>query len=157
VRDIFSKETNNSPQSTNAATRLHHIGFVVPHLSEAVEGFISGLQMRWDQEIFYDPIQTVKGLFLEHSLPGTPMIELLEPAGQDSRVVGFLTHHGPGLHHLCYEVGSLGDQLQTAVSAGGIMLLGPSPAIAFKGREIAWVCTRERLLTEYLQRDLSTD
>lgn len=110
--------------------------------------------MDWDREIFHDAIQTVRVTFLRHRSPDVPMIELIEPASSQSRITGFL-NRGGGLHHLCYEVDSLTEQLETALSSGAIMLLGPSPAVAFSGREIAWICTQEKLLLEYLQRDLS--
>lgn len=132
--------------------RIHHIGFVVPSIAGAVQGFISGLKLRWDEKIFHDPVQTVRVTFLQHSSPDMPVIELVEPTSVQSRVAGFVKRGG-GLHHLCYEVDSLTIRLKTALSAGAILLLEPSPAVAFGGREVAWVCTREGLLLEYLRRD----
>ena len=131
--------------------RLHHIGFVVPSIEDAVSGFISSFQMDWDEEVFFDPLQTVRVAFLRHRSAEAPLIELVEPASRQSRVAGFLARGG-GLHHLCYEVASLPARLESAVSSGAIIVLEPSPAVAFGGRNIAWICTREKLLVEYLQR-----
>lgn len=141
-----------SAHETRSSGRLHHVGFVVPSINGAIERFESGLQLRWDQHIFYDPVQTVRVTFLRRDSGDEPLIELVEPASPTSRVAGFLSRGG-GLHHLCYEIDSLDDGLQTALSAGGILVLPASPAIAFSGREIAWVCTADRLLVEYLQRE----
>ena len=82
------------------------------------------------------------------------MIELVEPTSPTSRINAFLKRGG-GLHHLCYEVDSLAKRLKYALSQGSILLIEPSPAPAFGLRPIAWVCTREKLLIEYLQRDIS--
>jgi methylmalonyl-CoA/ethylmalonyl-CoA epimerase len=136
---------------TISGTSLHHVGFVVQHITEAAEGFVSTLRMRWNGKIFHDPVQTVRVTFLQYESPNMPMLELVEPESQQSRVAAFL-RHGGGLHHLCYEVDSLGTHLDAVVANGAILLRDRTPAVAFENREIAWVCTRERLLVEYLER-----
>ncbi len=135
--------------------RLHHIGFVVPSIGDGVGRFITGMGLRWDGRVFHDPVQTVRVTFLEHGAPEAPMIELVEPASPQSRVAGFLKRGG-GLHHLCYEVDALDARLESALAAGAVLLLPPAEAVAFSGRRIAWVCTPERLLIEYLERGLPT-
>jgi methylmalonyl-CoA/ethylmalonyl-CoA epimerase len=131
--------------------RLHHIGFVVPSIGDGVGHFISGMGLSWDGQVFHDPVQTVRVTFLDHESSDAPLIELVEPASPQSRVAGFLKRGG-GLHHLCYEVDSLDTRLETALEAGAVLLLPPAEAVAFSGRRIAWVCTPERLLIEYLGR-----
>jgi catechol 2,3-dioxygenase-like lactoylglutathione lyase family enzyme len=81
---------------------------------------------------------------------GQPLIELVEPAGESSPVARF-AQRGGGLHHLCYEVESLEEQLEQIRAAGAILVRPPLPAIAFNTRRICWVFTRERLLLEYLE------
>jgi methylmalonyl-CoA/ethylmalonyl-CoA epimerase len=134
-----------------ATDALHHVGFVVPSIAEVVHGFASSLSMTWDGLVFNDPVQTVKVTFLRHGQPASPSLELIEPASLQSRVSGFLKRGG-GLHHLCYEVDSVPVRLNAALHKGAVLLLEPSPAVAFGGRDIAWVYTREKLLVEYLQR-----
>jgi len=132
--------------------RLHHIGFVVRSIPDAVGRFTADMGLRWDGQVFHDPVQTVRVTFLEHRTPQAPMIELVEPASPQSRVSGFLKRGG-GLHHLCYEVDSLDSRLESALGSGAVLLLAPAEAVAFGGRRIAWVCTPERLLVEYLECD----
>jgi methylmalonyl-CoA/ethylmalonyl-CoA epimerase len=133
-------------------TSLHHVGFVVRHITEAAEGFVSTLKMQWNGRIFHDPVQTVRVTFLQHESPNLPMVELVEPESEQSRVAAFL-RRGGGLHHLCYEVDSLKAHLDAVIAGGAVLLLDRTPAVAFGNREIAWVCTRERLLLEYLERN----
>lgn len=140
-----------APQAARAGECLHHIGFVVPSIADSVERFISGLRLRWDGKVFHDPLQAVRVTFLEHNWPDAPLIELVEPVSRESHLTAFLKRGG-GLHHLCYEVDSLHIRLEDALSSGAILLRAPAPAVAFGGREIAWVCTPDRLLVEYLQR-----
>jgi methylmalonyl-CoA/ethylmalonyl-CoA epimerase len=137
------------PEETRAPARLHHVGFVVASIPETASNMISTLGLTWDGQIFHDPVQTVRVTFLEQA--GGAMLELVEPESAASRVAGFLKRGG-GRHHLCYEVASLEPEIETCLAAGGILISQPAAAVAFAGRRIAWVCTRDRLLIEYLER-----
>lgn len=81
---------------------------------------------------------------------GQPQIELVAPAGEDSPVRSFLSKGG-GLHHLCYEVTQLESHLEMSRSQGGKLVRPPMPAVAFGGRKIAWIYSKERLLVEFLE------
>lgn len=130
---------------------FHHIGFVVASIQNSVEGFLQGLEAEWDGIIFHDPNQGVRVTFLHSKRAGNPVVELVEPAAEDSPVIPFLKRGG-GLHHLCYEVDDLETQLQVSRGQKGIVVRPPLPAVAFEGRRIAWVYTKNKLLIEYLER-----
>jgi methylmalonyl-CoA/ethylmalonyl-CoA epimerase len=49
-------------------------------------------------------------------------------------------------------VDNLEQALAAARSLGALITRQPMPAIAFGGRRIAWIYTRNRLLIEYLER-----
>ena len=142
-------------ESPNAApaspATFHHIGFVVASIQDSVQGFLQALQAEWDEIIFQDPNQAVRVTFLQSTRAGSPVIELVEPAGEKSPVIPFLKRGG-GLHHLCYEIDNLEEQLQLSRSQGGLVVRPPLPAVAFGGRRIAWVYTKNKLLLEYLER-----
>jgi methylmalonyl-CoA/ethylmalonyl-CoA epimerase len=144
-------DSAEKPPVKQVALRLHHAGFVVPRIADAVHSFIDILQLQWDGKVFHDPVQTVRVTFLAHAAAGSPMIELVEPAAPESRVNAFLKRGG-GLHHFCYEVESLSAALDSAVANGALLIAAPTPAVAFGKREIAWVYTPDRLLVEFLQR-----
>jgi methylmalonyl-CoA/ethylmalonyl-CoA epimerase len=131
---------------------LHHVGFVVGSIERIVERFRASINAQWDGRIVADPLQGVKVTFLRSSRsPNEPLIELVEPSGKKSPVHNFLKRGG-GLHHLCYEVDSLAVQLRLSRSLGGLVVRPPMPAVAFEGRQIGWVYTADKLLTEYLER-----
>ena len=134
-----------------SSATFHHIGFVVASIDNSVQGFRQTLEADWDGKIFHDPNQVVKVTFLRGKQPGSPVVELVQPAGENSPVEPFLKRGG-GLHHLCYEVDDLEAQLQVSRMQRGIMVRPPLPAVAFDGRRIAWVYTRNKLLVEYLER-----
>lgn len=132
---------------------LHHVGYVVPSIQGAALGFAASLALDWDGRIIHDPLQTVYVSFFQPRAAGNPVIELVEPEGNGSAVHKFL-QRGGGLHHLCYEVDSLEAQLAWTRANRDLIVRQPQPAVAFDGRRIAWVYTRNKLLVEYLERCL---
>jgi|SRR5208282_4097807 len=142
-------ETQKGPAADER--RLHHVGFVINSIKDSVHDFTELLSCTWDGALIFDPLQKVRVAFLKVGGAGEPLIELVEPAGEDSPVKAFLKR-GAGLHHLCYEVGDLEAELRKSRGQSGLLVRPPLPAIAFGGRRIAWVYTRARLLLEFLER-----
>src|SRR5262249_43638553 len=130
----------------------HHVGYVVASIGKAGESFARSMSLEWDGRIIHDPLQSASVSFFYPRQPGSPVIELVEPLGDESPVRRFLERHGGGLHHLCYEVDSLETALAKARENRGLIASPPKPAVAFDGRRIAWVYTKERLLVEYLEK-----
>jgi methylmalonyl-CoA/ethylmalonyl-CoA epimerase len=130
---------------------LHHVGYVVASIEKTARGFAASMALDWDGRIIHDPLQTVYVSFFTPTFPGNPVIELVQPASAESTVTKFL-ERGGGLHHLCYEVDSLDEQLAWTRRNGDLIARAPMPAVAFDGRRIAWVYTKARLLLEYLER-----
>jgi len=143
-------ESSMGAVAPSAAT-FHHIGFVVASIANSVQGFLDSLQAEWDSVVFHDPNQVVRVTFLQGKHAADPLFELVEPAGEQSPVIPFLKRGG-GLHHLCYEIESLENQLELSRAQGGLVVRPPLPAVAFGGRRIAWVYTKNKLLIEYLER-----
>lgn len=142
-------ETDKSGPKLLQGAKLHHIGFAVRSISRTVEGFAASIGAFWKGEVIHDPLQQVRVTFMSRDVPG-PLIELVEPADEKSPISKFVSCGG-GLHHFCYEVNSLDDELQLARTVGGLIVKRPLPAVAFGGRRIAWVFTRQKLLLEYLE------
>lgn len=131
--------------------RLHHLGFVVSSISRIAQEFALSLSAEWDGEIFHDPIQRVRVAFFYPSERRNPVYELVEPASDTSPVSDFLKKKG-GLHHVCYEIDDLQSGLRDARAAKWTVIANPAPALAFEGRKIAWISSRQRLLVELLER-----
>ena len=132
--------------------RLHHVGYVVADIASSVAGFQDSLSASWDGQVFTDPYQKVKVTFLCTG-PGDAQIELVEPVGDDSPVLRFLSDKGGGLHHVCYEVRDVEQELSAFKTRGALIVKRPKPAVAFQGRRIAWVLTPEKLLVELLEQN----
>lgn len=135
---------------TSQIKRLHHVGFVVSSIEAVAERFAKSIGAVWSRKIIHDPLQRVRVSFIGSPNACETSIELVESTGANSPVARFL-QRGGGLHHLCYEVDRLEEQLNLSRSIGGAVVRPPLPAIAFDGRRIAWVFTKEKLLLEFLE------
>jgi len=131
---------------------LHHLGCVVRSISAVADAFATSISASWDGQIIHDPLQGVRVAFFKPVDPRNPVYELVEPACPDSPVTRFL-QKGGGLHHVCYEVDDLELGLKEARGTGFVMVSPPKPAVAFGGRRITWICSKNRLLIELLERD----
>jgi methylmalonyl-CoA/ethylmalonyl-CoA epimerase len=132
---------------------LHHLGFVVPSISAVAEEFAGSMSAHWDGQIIHDPQQRVRVAFFSPADSHNPVFELVEPASEASPVSNFLKKQG-GLHHVCYEIDDLESGLREARSVGLATVAPPAPAVAFDGRRIAWVCSKNRMLVEFLERTI---
>lgn len=133
------------------SAKLHHLGFAVPSISAFAEEFAASISASWDGQIIHDPVQRVRVAFFSPKDPANPVFELVEPASETSPVSNFLKKR-VGLHHVCYETGDLEARLQDSRAAGAVIIAEPAAAVAFGGRRIAWVCAKNFLLIEFLER-----
>jgi methylmalonyl-CoA/ethylmalonyl-CoA epimerase len=134
-----------------AAPSLHHVGYVVSSIQESLSQWSSSLCAVATSELYEDPIQKVRAVFL--TLPDGQIVELIEPASPDSPVKSFL-EKGGGLHHLCFEVDDLESHLSYMRNQRAAAVRRPKPAVAFNGRRIAWMLVSGSMLVEYLERSL---
>lgn len=130
---------------------LHHVGFVVASIEQSRDGFLATLRDARCTETVEDPSQRVKVAFLI-SPGGGAQVELVEPVGPKSPVQKFLDHGG-GFHHVCYEIECLEQELSRQKALGATVIRSPRPAVAFNGRRIAWIVSREKMLIEFLESD----
>jgi methylmalonyl-CoA/ethylmalonyl-CoA epimerase len=139
-----------SEQWTPVGT-FHHIGFVVDSISATVQSFAESINAKWDGMIIHDPQQKVQVAFLESHNFGNPLVELVEPTEEHSPVFAFLQRGGGGLHHVCFLTDTLEAQLEQCRAQGSLVVRQPMAAVAFGGRRIAWVYTKNKFLIEYLE------
>lgn len=132
--------------------RLHHIGWVVRNLEDTAGRMKDLLGLDPIGSPITDPLQGVRLLFL--STGANSDIELIEPLDQTSPVSTFLARGG-GLHHLCYEVDDLDSSLAEMRKKGCAITSPPKPAVAFEGRRVSFLVTRERDVIELLERKAS--
>ena len=130
--------------------KLHHIGVVAREIEEQRAFYVQSLGYRPVTEVIHDPLQTAYVQFL--SIPGADhFLELVAPDGPGSKLTK-ASRAGVPLNHLCYSTAEIEETLRELGAAGALIVQDPVPAVAFKGRRIAWILSPDQLLTELVER-----
>ena len=131
---------------TELGLSFHHVGLACKRI--AVEAETHRL-LGFSEEgpVFEDPIQRIRGQFMTH---GAFRIELLEPLGSDSPLEGHLKR-GVKMYHQAFSAPAIQTAIDQLVSAGAHLIVGPVPAVAFGGREVAFLILRTMMLVELIQ------
>lgn len=115
--------------------RLNHIGIAVPSVSEAMETYRTLYGATEFTEPFDMPEQGVRVGFV--NLPNS-QLELIEPLGEDSPIVGFLERNPKGgQHHVCFEVPDI-EVAAKDMAEKGARVLG-KPRIGAHGTPVIFV------------------
>jgi methylmalonyl-CoA/ethylmalonyl-CoA epimerase len=125
---------------------FHHIGIACRDLdSESSDWLAQGYEIEGPD--FEDPLQLVRGRFLVG--PG-PRLELLVGTAPGSPVDGVIARGGK-LYHQAWDVPAF-DKAVDKLSSKVRLIGGPSPAVAFGGRRIAFFLTPAMNLLELIER-----
>jgi methylmalonyl-CoA/ethylmalonyl-CoA epimerase len=130
---------------------LRHLGIAVPCIEEAIESYRKLFGFEIYSGPFDDVVQKVKVCFLKASHNDVAEIELVAPLTATSPVSALIARNGVIPYHLCLETSDLIGAISWAKKCGCVVISGPSPAIAFQGRRIAWICTESSQLIELLE------
>jgi len=114
--------------------KISHIGIAVTSIDEALPFYTEVLGLEFEGTEVVEE-QKVKVAFLAI---GESRIELLEPTAPDSPVAKFLEKHGPGVHHLAYQVEGLEERL-AALKGQGVRLIDETPRTGAHHTRIAFL------------------
>lgn len=113
---------------------IDHIGHAVKDLESAVQfyttvlGFVEESRERVESH-------HVEVVFVQQA---DTCIELMAPLDGDVKLGKFLSSRGEGLHHICYRVDSVVDELER-LSQAGVRLVDSAPRPGARGTEIAFL------------------
>jgi methylmalonyl-CoA/ethylmalonyl-CoA epimerase len=129
---------------------LHHVGIAVPDIASAANRYRDRYGYEHASEPIHDPAQQAYVQFFR--LPGDQTyLELVAPDGPDSRLSG-AAKNGESLHHLCYSTENIEAACAGLRKQGLTLVRAPVSAVAFRGRRIAWLMGRDRMLTELVEK-----
>ncbi len=113
--------------------KLHHVGIVVPKIQDSLGEITKYL--KFETIGLPTPVgsQKVNICFLKI---GEPFLELIEPIEESSPVAEF-AKKGGGIHHLCFEVKDIHQQINEMSKKGATVLV--KPVKGFDDRLIAFV------------------
>jgi len=99
--------------------KVHHVAIAVKNLDEALQLY-DNLFGAKPSKIETMSQQGVKAALLPMAEGGE--IELLEPIDPQSGVAKFLESRGEGIHHICFEVENIDQELCTLADKGAQLL-----------------------------------
>ena len=114
-------------------------GAVIAHIGIAVRGLAEGISFYRDvlgmSEV---PLADSDGARIAGFAAGDALVELLEPATDDSPIGRFVAKRGGGLHHVCFAVADL-DAALARCREFGIRLIDETPRPGAEGKRIAFL------------------
>jgi methylmalonyl-CoA epimerase len=129
-------------------SRIDHIGVAVEQIEPALELYRDSFELRLaHREVVQE--QGVEAVLLD---VGEGHVELLAPLGPETPVGRFLAKHGPGLHHVAYQVQDIDAALE-AVRQAGLELIDQQPRTGIRGSRVAFMHPRATagVLTEIVE------
>ncbi|MEP7063563.1 MAG: VOC family protein [Betaproteobacteria bacterium] len=129
---------------------FHHVGVACADIeSEAAR--LAPLGYAREADVFTDPRQGVRGVFL---VGQAPRLELLEPLhGANGGVLAPWLKQEIKLYHLAYETTDLAMSIERLRGERAKLVVPPIAAVAFGGRAIAFLMLANRMLVELIARE----
>ena len=121
--------------------KISHVGLAVRNLDRAIEFYRDVLQMKISGRKKVES-QGVEVAFVD--IAGSAQLELIAPLDHQSGVARFLDKHGPGIHHLCFEVEDLEKQIKHLIDHG-ITMIDTKPRVGAEGDRIAFIHPKSML------------
>ena len=116
--------------------KLNHIAIATPNLKDAAKTYEDLLGAKVGQPI-PQMEHGVSVIFIE--LPNTK-IELLEPLGETSPILNFLSKNPKGgIHHICYEVTDILKARDRLLEKGATIVGSSEPKIGAHGKPVIFI------------------
>lgn len=129
-------------------SRIDHIGVAVEEIEPAIALYRDSLALDVAHREVVEE-QGVEAVLLD---VGENHVELLAPLGPDTPVGKYLASHGPGLHHVAYQVTDIEAALERC-RAAGMQLIDERPRAGIRNSRVAFLHPRSTggVLTEIVQ------
>lgn len=128
--------------------RIHHIGYLVENIEEAIQVF-AALGYFKLSEVIEDEDRKIFICFLKNE---EMVVELVSAEDEASVISGMHKKLGNMPYHICYEA----DNIETAVrmyrKQGFIMVQPPAPAAALNNRRVAFLFNKYIGLIELVEK-----
>lgn len=108
--------------------RIHHVALIVRSIEEALPLYTDLLRLSLEA-VMDVPSDRVRIAFLG---VGESKVELVEPTDDTTGAARFLATRGEGVHHMCFEVSNLAEEL-TRLGIEGVELIDSAPRRGAEG------------------------
>ena len=127
--------------------KVHHIGYLVQNIKEAVEAYsdFGGVLLG---EIIYDKDREIDIAFVKN---GEVLIEFVSPRSGSQEIGKSLMKLGNSPYHICYECDDLDTSINSFREKGCIIVKNPQRAVAIGGKRVAFLYSENLGLFELVE------
>lgn len=129
--------------------KIDHLGLAVPSLDEALPFYRDRLGLA------FEGLEEVAGYRVKVAFLriGESRLELLEPTSGEGMIAEFLRRHGPGVHHVAYEVEGIEEAIREC-ERRGVRMIDRAPRPGAHGARVAFIHAEggQSVLTELCER-----
>lgn len=127
--------------------KIHHYGLATKDFDRTVNAFrLLGYAVSPKME---DPVQRVSLAFVQCN---DHFIEIVCDLDEHGPTRTMVNKNGSSLYHICYEVEQIEDRIEELQKQGFLLRHKAVPAVAFKGKRIAWLYNPYLGLIELLEK-----
>lgn len=119
-------------QEAPKGTRIAHVGIAVKSIAASMPLLTDILGLKPAD------IADSDGAHIAAVTAGESLVELLEPAADETPIGKFIAKRGPGIHHICFAVDDLDATLEKCRQAG-LRLIDDVPRVGAEGKRIAFL------------------
>lgn len=128
--------------------KINHFGFLTKNIEKSLKQF-QALNYQRYSELINDEERGIYILFIK-SLSGE-VIELISPSCSNSIVSSIINKQNNLIYHTCYETEDIDKKIKELINNGFILIESPKPAIAFDGRLVAFMLSKNTGMIELLE------
>lgn len=128
--------------------KINHFGFLTKNIEKSLNEF-KALGYTKYSELINDNLRGVDILFIK-SINGE-VIELVSPSFSYSIVSSIVDKQKNMIYHTCYETNDINEKIKELSNKGFILIDSPKPAIAFEGKLVAFMLSKNSGMIELLE------
>lgn len=127
--------------------KIEHYGFLTTDIKKSINQF-EQLGYKISSELIFDDFRGVNILFMNNE---NHKIELVESMRQDSVVSNIINNKKNMVYHTCYICENIISKIHELSNQGYFLISEAAPAIAFKGRLVAFMMSKYAGIIELLE------
>lgn len=129
---------------------FHHIGIATLNIKESISLYKRLGYKLLNNDIVKDSNQNVELAFMKKM--NHPLIELVHPVNESSPVASILKKMRTTPYHTCYEISGINEKIKELNKIGFLLVMKPTPAVAFENRKIAFLYHKSFGIIELLDK-----
>lgn len=132
--------------------RIDHIGYATKSIKKKLKYFTNVLGYKILTSKIVEPAHGVSVQFFALRNNSYPLLELVEPLNNRSKISNFLKKNGEGIHHIAYEVDNIKKKIEYLKKKNFIVLSEIVPGAGHNNTPTIWMYSYNGDLIELVQK-----